>query len=480
MSSLSTNAALIADPAAEPDLTVLARPPQVLNNRGPLWVTDAVCAIVEGKTPLWWYAAITLSGTFAAIGGACILYMIVTGVGVWGSNSPCFWAWDITNFIFWVSMAHAGSMISALLFLTRQKWSISISRAAEAMTVFAIICAGVYPAIHIGRVWFVWFLFPVPNSYGMWPNFSSPLLWDVFAVSSYLTVSSLFWFAGMIPDLAVLRDRATTKIRKFAYGIASLGWLGTARQWRHYEMMYVLLAGMTSVLVVTVTSIVASDCATSVVPGWHATIFPFYFMVGAVYSGCAAVLTLLIPLRQAYPQLKDLITPSHLDKVCKLLLFMGSCVAYVYVFELFTAWYSANPFERGAFWQRFTGSAAWYAITCLSINLTIPQLFWFKKVRSCLPLVFVLAILCNVGMWFERFMIVTSTLTHDFLPSSWGNFHASIVDILTATGTIGIFFTLFLLFIRFVPLVNMSELKAALPGSQPHASEGHTAGGEGH
>jgi len=477
-STVTTNETV--DPGA-PDLRVLERPPQVLNNRGPLWVTDAVCSIVEGKTPLWWYAAITFTGSFAAIGGACILYMICTGVGVWGSNSPCFWAWDITNFIFWVSMAHAGSLISALLFLTRQKWSLSISRAAEAMTVFAIICAGVYPAIHIGRVWFVWFLFPVPNSYGMWPNFSSPLLWDVFAVTSYLTVSSLFWFAGMVPDLAVLRDRATTKIRKFAYGIASLGWLGTARQWRHYEMMYVVLAGLTSVLVVTVTSIVASDCATSVVPGWHATIFPFYFMVGAVYSGCAAVLTLLLPLRLIYPQLRDLITPSQIDKVCKLLLLMGSCVGYVYVFELFNAWYSANPFERGAFWERFTGSSAWYAITCLSINLTVPQLFWFKAVRRCLPLVFLLAILCNVGMWFERFMIVTSTLTHDFLPSSWKDFHPTIVDILTATGTLGIFFTLFLLFIRFVPIMSMNELKAALPGAQPdHSNHSQPSTGEAH
>jgi len=472
--SMSTPSIITAAETETPDLHVLERPPQVLNNRGPLWVTDAVCSIVEGKTPLWWYAAIAFTGTFAAIGGACILYMICTGVGVWGSNSPCFWAWDITNFIFWVSMAHAGSLISALLFLTRQKWSLSISRAAEAMTVFAIVCAGVYPAIHIGRVWFVWFLFPVPNSYGMWPNFLSPLLWDVFAVTSYLTVSSLFWFAGMIPDLAVLRDRATTKVRKFAYGIVSLGWLGTARQWRHYEMMYVLLAGLTSVLVVTVTTIVASDCATSVIPGWHATIFPFYFMVGAVYSGSAAILTLLLPLRLIYPQLRDLITPSQLDKVCKLLLMMGSCVAYVYVFELFNAWYSANPFERGAFWERFTGSCSWYAITCLSINLTVPQLFWFKAVRRCLPLVFILAILCNVGMWFERFMIVTSTLTHDFLPSSWGNFHPTIVDILTATGTLGIFFTLFLLFIRFVPIMSMNELKAVLPGTQPHAGAGHS------
>lgn len=473
MSTLTTNAEAVTE---TPDLEILARPPQVLNNRDPHWVTGAVCSIVEGKTPLWWWIGFSIAATFAGIGGACILYMIVTGVGVWGSNSPCFWAWDITNFIFWVSMAHAGSMISALLFLTRQKWSISIARVSEAMTVFAIMCAGVYPAIHIGRVWFVWFLFPIPNNYGMWPNFSSPLLWDVFAVTSYLTVSSLFWFAGMIPDLSVLRDRATTKIRKFCYGIVSLGWLGTARQWRHYEMMYVLLAGMTSVLVVTVTTIVSSDCATSVVPGWHATIFPFYFMVGAVYSGCASVLTLLIPLRLAYPQLKDLVTPSHLDKVCKLLLLMGSCVAYVYIMELFNAWYSANAFERGAFWERFNGLAAWYPITCLSINLIVPQLFWFKKVRHCLPLVFVLAILCNVGMWFERFMIVTTSLIHDFLPSSWHIFHASIVDILTATGTVGIFFTLFLLFIRFVPLVNMSELKATLPGSQPNhetAEEGH-------
>jgi molybdopterin-containing oxidoreductase family membrane subunit len=458
----------------EPDLqgSASSRPPQVLNGRGPLWVTDAVCSIVEGKTPLWWYAAIALSGSLAAAGGACILYMICTGVGVWGSNSPAFWAWDITNFIFWVSMAHAGSFISAVLFLTRQKWSLSVSRAAEAMTVFAIVCAGVYPAIHIGRVWYVWFLAPIPNNFGMWPNFSSPLLWDVFAVTSYLTVSSLFWFAGMVPDLAVLRDRATTRVRKFCYGIVSLGWLGTARQWRHYEMMYVVLAGLTSVLVVTVTTIVASDCATSVIPGWHATIFPFYFMVGAVYSGSATVLTLLIPLRALYPQLKDLITPAQLEKVGMLLLMMGSCVGYVYVIELFNAWYSGNVFERGAFWERFTGTASWYAITCLSINLTIPQLFWFKRVRTCLPLVFVLAILCNVGMWFERFMIVTTSLLHDFLPSAWGNFHPSIVDIVTAVGTVGIFFTLFLLFIRFVPIMSMNELKAALPGTQPHHSGG--------
>lgn len=476
MSILTTNTKVVADQVHEPDLEILARPPHVLNNRGPIWITDGVCSIVEGKTPLWWWIGFLIASPLAGIGGACILYMIVTGVGVWGSNGPVFWAWDITNFIFWVSMAHAGSMISALLFLTRQKWSISISRVSEAMTVFAIVCAGVYPAIHIGRVWFVWFLFPVPNSYGMWPNFASPLLWDVFAVTSYLTVSSLFWFAGMIPDLAALRNRATTKIRKFAYGVVSLGWLGTARQWRHYEMMYVLLAGITSVLVVTVTTIVSSDCATSVVPGWHATIFPFYFMVGAVYSGCAAVLTLLIPLRMAYPQLKELITPSQLDKVGKLLLFMGSCVAYVYIFELFIAWYSANPFERGAFWERFNGMAKWYPITCLSINLVVPQLFWFKRVRQCLPLVFVLAILCNIGMWFERFMIVTTSLIHDFLPSSWHMFHATVIDILTAVGTVGIFFTLFLLFIRFVPIVNMSELKAVLPGSQPSHStheEGH-------
>ena len=477
MSTLSANPESATPPGDSVDLSTIERPPQVLNGRDPLWVTDAVCSIVESKTPLWWYVGISISGTFAAIGGACILYMIATGVGVWGSNSPCFWAWDITNFIFWVSMAHAGSLISALLFLTRQKWSLSISRAAEAMTVFAIICAGVYPAIHIGRVWFVWFLFPVPNNYGMWPNFSSPLLWDVFAVTSYLTVSSLFWFAGMIPDLSVLRDRATTKVRKFCYGIASLGWLGTARQWRHFEMMYVLLAGLTAVLVVTVTTIVSSDCATSVVPGWHATIFPFYFMVGAVYSGSAAVLTLIIPLRLAYPQLRDLITPTQLDKVCKLLLMMGSCVGYVYVMELFNAWYSANAFERGTFWERFHGGYCWYAITCLSINLTIPQLFWFKRVRSCLPLVFVLAILCNVGMWFERFMIVTTSLLRDFLPSSWGNFHATITDILTATGTLGIFFTLFLLFIRFVPIMSMNEVKAALPGAQ---SADHSTTAESH
>jgi molybdopterin-containing oxidoreductase family membrane subunit len=305
---------------------------------------------------------------------ALLAYLISTGVGVWGNNHPVGWAWDITNFVFWIGIGHAGTLISAILFLTRQKWRTSINRAAEAMTLFAVVCAGIYPALHVGRVWMAWFLAPVPNANAIWQNFRSPLLWDVFAVSTYFTVSVLFWYTGLIPDLATLRDRCKTKIRKFIYGVLALGWRGGNRQWRHYEMAYLILAGLSTPLVLSVHSVVSFDFATSVVPGWHTTIFPPYFVAGAIFGGFAMVLTIMIPACAIYKPLHDLVTVNHVDKMCKIILLTGSIVGYAYLMELFIAWYGANPYERAAFWYRAFGPYWWAYWAMMFCNVISPQL----------------------------------------------------------------------------------------------------------
>ena len=311
----------------------------------------------------------------------CLGYQISTGVGTWGLNHPVGWAWDITNFVFWIGIGHAGTLISAILFLLRQKWRTSINRAAEAMTLFAVICAAIFPGMHVGRVWMAWFLAPLPNNYGIWPNFRSPLLWDVFAVSTYFSVSVLFWYTGLIPDLATLRDRATTKIKKFLYGIFALGWRGSNRNWRHYEMAYLLLAGLSTPLVLSVHSVVSFDFATSVIPTWHTTIFPPYFVAGAIFGGFAMVLTLLIPARAIF-KLQDIITPQHIDKMAKIILLTGSIVGYAYAMEFFIAWYSGNQYEKYAFYNRIFGPYWWYWwVGMLFCNFLAPQLFWFKWFR---------------------------------------------------------------------------------------------------
>ena len=328
------------------------RTPLVANHRSLHWITENICSISEGKTPFWWWAAFIPCAILASICFGCFGYLIFTGVGVWGENVPAAWAWDITNFVFWIGIGHAGTLISAILFLTRQKWRTAVNRAAEAMTLFAVICAGLYPGLHVGRVWMAWFLAPVPNLYAIWPNFRSPLLWDVFAVSTYFTVSVLFWFTGLIPDLATLRDRARArgdKLSAYAYGFFALGWRGGNRQWRHYEMAYLLLAALSTPLVLSVHTIVSFDFATSVVPGWHTTIFPPYFVAGAIFGGFAMVLTLMLPMRLIYPQLKDMITPRHIDVMSKIILLTGSIVGYAYIMEFFVAWYSGNMYEGYAF-----------------------------------------------------------------------------------------------------------------------------------
>jgi molybdopterin-containing oxidoreductase family membrane subunit len=455
----------------------LKRVPLVDNNRSVSWITDKVSEIVEKKTPFWWYAAFAITSPIALMGLVCIVYQISNGVGVWGENHPNGWAWDITNFVFWIGIGHAGTLISAILFLTRQKWRTSINRAAEAMTLFAVVCAGIFPAIHVGRFWMAWFLAPVPNANGIWPNFRSPLLWDVFAVSTYFTVSVLFWYVGLIPDLATLRDRAKSTMAKTIYGFFALGWRGSNRQWRHYEMAYLILAGLSTPLVLSVHSIVSFDFATSIMPGWHTTIFPPYFVAGAIFGGFAMVLTIMLPASLIYPQIGDLITRQHVDKMAKIILLTGSIVGYAYLMELFVAWYGGNKFEGFTFFKArasFDGEgwyqwAYWAMMFC---NVISPQIFWSKWARSNYIVVFIVCQFVNVGMWFERFVIIVTSLAQDFLPSSWGHYSPSTTEILTFIGTFGIFLSLFLLFMRFLPMIAISEVKLVTPAANPHHGQG--------
>ena len=439
-------------------------------------VTDTVCGVVEKpKPPRAWYVAFAISVTFTLILGAMVTYLIATGVGVWGNNSPAFWGWPIVNFVFWVGIAHAGTLISAILFLFRQRWRTSINRAAEAMTIFAVCCAGLFPVIHVGRVWVAYWLFPVPNQMVMWPNFRSPLLWDVFAVSTYATVSLLFWYMGMVPDLATLRDRAVTKARRFLYGLFALGWRGSARQWHRFERAYLLLAALATPLVLSVHSVVSFDFAVSQLPGWHTTIFPPYFVAGAIFSGFAMVVTIMVPARELFG-LKNLVTMRHLENMNKIILATGCMVGFAYAIEFFIAWYSGNPGERFVFQNRAFGPYAWAYWIMVSCNVLAPQLFWFKKIRTHAWAMVGVAILVNVGMWFERFVIVVTSLSRDFLPSSWGYFKPTLIDVLTFAGSFGLFFTLFLLFCRYLPMIAMAEVKTVLPAAHAHGDHGTGSG----
>jgi molybdopterin-containing oxidoreductase family membrane subunit len=446
---------------------MMRRRPIVLNGRGYHWITEHISGISERSAPKWWWFATAFTGLVTLMAVAMFTYLVSTGVGVWGLNQPVSWAWDITNFVFWIGIGHAGTLISAILFLTRQKWRTSINRSAEAMTLFAVMCAGLFPAFHVGRVWMVWFLAPVPTSMGIWQNFRSPLLWDVFAVSTYFTVSIIFWYVGLVPDLATLRDRAKTRLRKVFFGIFSLGWRGSNRQWRHYEKAYLVLAGISTPLVLSVHSVVSFDFAVSIVPGWHTTIFPPYFVAGAIFGGFAMVLTLLLPARAIFG-LHDLITAKHIDNMCKIILLTGSIVGYAYTMEFFIAWYSGNPFEQFAFINRATGPYWWAYWAMISCNVLAPQFFWFKRCRRNIWIIYFVVMCVNAGMWFERFVIIVTSLHRDFLPSSWGYFQPTWVDICTFVGTIGFFVFLFLVFIRFLPMITMFEVKAILPEADPH------------
>jgi Ni/Fe-hydrogenase subunit HybB-like protein len=430
-------------------------------------LTEKISSITEKKTPQLWYIAIGASLSLMLVLFGSIGFLFWEGVGIWGLNNPVGWGWAIINFVWWVGIGHAGTLISAILFILRQHWRTSINRFAEAMTLFAVSCALIFPGIHVGRVWIAYYMFPLPNQMAMWPNFRSPLLWDVFAVGTYFTASLLFWYTGLIPDLATFRDRAKQKIKKFIFGALALGWRGGNRQWRHYELAYLLLAGISTPLVLSVHSVVSTDFAISILPGWHTTIFPPYFVAGAIFSGFAMVVTLSIIARKIY-SLEHLITINHLEKMNKIMLMTGMMVGYAYSMEFFIAWYSGNIYEQFAFINRAFGNYAWAYWTMITCNVLVPQMFWVKKWRRKVGLMFVASILINVGMWFERFVIVVSSLSRDFLPSSWDYYKPTIWDISTFVGSFGLFFTLFLLFIRFLPMISMTEIKTVLPEADPH------------
>ena len=450
----------------------LERVPLIANQRAPGWISDKIAGIVEGKTPVWWWCAFIPSFLAMLMLFGLIAYLLSTGVGVWGPNHPVMWGFAIINFVWWIGIGHAGTLISAILFLLRQRWRTSINRAAEAMTIFAVMCAGIFPVIHLGRIWLAWWLFPIPNANSIWPQFRSPLMWDVFAVSTYFTVSLLFWYVGLIPDLATMRDRSKTRLRQFLYGLFALGWTGSNRHWSNYEKAYLILAGLSTPLVLSVHSIVSLDFSVSQLPGWHTTIFPPYFVAGAIFSGFGMVLTLMVPLRKLC-KLEDIVTVRHVELMCKVTLATGSIVGYAYATEFFIAWYSGNPIERFTFLNRAFGPYWWAYWTMITCNVVVPQLFWFKKIRTNMVVVFILSILVNVGMWFERFVIVVTSLHRDFIPANWGYFKPTWVDVMTYVGTFGLFFTCFLLFMRFLPMIAIAEVKGVTPHADPH----HPMGG---
>jgi Ni/Fe-hydrogenase subunit HybB-like protein len=471
----------MADIAITQDPALLGvNPPLIHGARDFHDLTEQISGIIEGdvlKTPRKYWITLGVTGSILGLLGAMLTYLVATGIGVWGNNRPVGWAWDITNFVFWIGIGHAGTLISAILFLFRQKWRTSINRSAEAMTLFAVMCAGIFPLFHTGRPWRAYWLFPVPNfDINLWQNFRSPLIWDVFAVSTYFTVSLLFWYTGLVPDLATLRDRAKTKLRAITFGLFSLGWRGSARHWRHYESAYLILAGISTPLVLSVHSVVSFDFAVSVIPGWHTTIFPPYFVAGAIFSGFACVMTLLVIARWSL-NLHNLITIKHLENMCKIMLVTGSIVGYAYACEFFIAWYSGNPYERFTFINRAFGPYWWAYWTMISCNVVIPQVFWIKKMRTCVPVMFVISITTNIGMWFERFVIIVTSLHRDFLPSSWGYFRPTWVDMCTFTGTIGLFLTAFLIFARFLPMIAIAEVKGVLSHEKRFFANGNGNGG---
>ncbi|NNC94793.1 MAG: polysulfide reductase NrfD [Chitinophagales bacterium] len=435
------------------------REPLITGEKDYKQITTDLVRSTEGLPPIKWFIAIGITGLMATFGIVAILTTVFYGIGVWGLNKTVGWAWDITNFVWWIGIGHAGTLISAILLLFRQKFRTGINRAAEAMTIFAVLCAALFPGIHMGRPWMAFYIFPYPNTRGpLWPNFNSPLLWDVFAISTYFIVSLLFWYSGLMPDFATIRDRANSKIRKFIYNALAFGWTGTAKQWQRFESLSLVLAGLATPLVLSVHTIVSFDFATSVIPGWHTTIFPPYFVSGAIFSGFAMVLTLMIITRSVL-NIKDYITVGHIESMNKIMLLTGSIVGVAYITELFIAWYSGYLYEQYAFFNRAFGPYWWAYWTMMTCNVITPQLLWFKKIRRSVAITFVLSIVVNIGMWFERFVIIVTSLHRDFLPSSWVYFMPTWVDIGIFIGTIGIFLTLFLLFSRAFPVVAIAEVK---------------------
>ncbi|MDQ3172554.1 MAG: polysulfide reductase NrfD [Acidobacteriota bacterium] len=429
-------------------------------------VTDKISSLVlKRKTPLWWFIGFAISFLLVQLLLLTITHLVFTGIGIWGNNVPIGWAFDIINFVWWIGIGHAGTLISAILLLLRQQWRTSINRFAEAMTLFAVASAGLFPLLHAGRPWLLYWMLPYPNTMGIWPQFRSPLMWDVFAISTYGTVSALFWFIGLIPDFATLRDRARSKPFQIIYGMLAMGWRGSARHWHRYEMAYLLLAGLATPLVLSVHTIVSLDFAAGVIPGWHATIFPPYFVAGAIYAGFAMVLLLTIPLRRFYG-LEDFITMRHIENMAKVMLATGLIVAYGYIMEAFFGWYSGNIYERFMIYNRMTGPYKWFYWALILCNVLAPQIIWFKRFRTNLVVLFLLSIVVSIGMWLERFVIIVTSLHRDFLPSSWGMYSPTVWDFSMFLGTIGLFFALLFLFIRFLPIISIFEMRTILPEAE--------------
>ncbi len=437
-------------------------------------VTDKISAIVlNRRTPLGWWLGFGIASSLAGLLFISLSYLVVQGIGIWGNNIPVGWAFDITNLVWWIGIGHAGTLISAILLLLRQTWRTSINRFAEAMTLFAVACAGIFPLFHTGRPWLAYWMLPYPNSMGVWPQFRSPLMWDVFAISTYATVSLLFWFIGLIPDLATLRDRSQSRAGRIIYGMLAMGWRGSAHHWHRYETAYLLLAGLATPLVVSVHTVISFDFSIGIVPGWHTTIFPPYFVAGAIYSGFAMVLTLAIPIRAVYG-LGDFITMRHLQNMAKVMLVTGLIVAYGYGTEAFIAWYSADKYEMFVPINRATGPYWWTYWLLIICNVLVPQVLWLKRVRTNVAALFALSLVINVGMWLERFVIIVTSLHRDFLPSSWGMYKPTFWDWSTFIGTIGLFLSLLFLFLRFLPMISISEMRTMLPAAKVDEDLGAT------
>jgi len=442
---------------------MMKRSPLVLGNKTLKDVSDDICAPVERFPSKGWVGLFLGAKTLLLFYIAILASVVGIGIGLLGVNSPVFWGTMIVTFVFWIGIGHAGTLISAVLFLFRQKWRTSVARTAEAMTVFAVMTAGLFPLLHTGRPWLDYWLFPYPNQRGpLWVNFRSPLLWDVFAVSTYATVSMVFWYIGLVPDFATIKDRAKNKLRRTLYGALSLGWRGTARNWSHYEMVYLILAGLSTPLVLSVHTIVSFDFAVSNLPGWHTTIFPPYFVAGAIFSGFAMVVTLMTLVRIGFKEFQNYVTLDHMEVMNKIIMTTGMLVGYAYASEFFIAWYSGNQYERFVFVNRAFGPYGWSYWMMVTCNVLIPQLFWFKKMRRSIPVMFVVSIFVNIGMWFERFVITVTSLHRDFLPSSWGMYAWSWFDTGVLVGSFGMFLTLFLLYLRLFPAVSIAEVKPVL------------------
>jgi Ni/Fe-hydrogenase subunit HybB-like protein len=448
------------DPEGSPNIAGAREAPVLEPGHTLATVTDKISSIVLGRgTTKGWMLGFAVALALLMMFNVAVTYLLIKGVGIWGIMIPVGWGFAIVNFVWWIGIGHAGTLISAILLLLHQKWRTSINRFAEAMTLFAVACAGTFPLLHMGRPWLFFWLMPYPNPMWMWPQFRSPLVWDVFAVSTYATVSLLFWFVGLIPDLATLRDRAKKRAAKIVYGIFAMGWRGSAVHWHRYETASLLLAGLATPLVVSVHTVVSWDFAVAIVPGWHTTIFPPYFVAGAIYSGFAMVMTLAIPIRKFY-HLEDMVTMRHLDNMAKVMLATGMIVAYGYMMETFMAFYSGNPYDRYLIINRMTGPYAvvyWSLIAC---NIVIPQAMWSRRVRDSIPALFLISLIVNTGMWLERFVIVVISLSRDYVPSIWNMYYPTKWDWMTYIGTFGLFFTLFLLFVRFLPMISIVEMRS--------------------